>query len=278
MIKAKKHFGQNFLQDASILSQIIQSIPKDNKDIKHIVEIGPGLGDLTFWLLKSDFKITSYEIDSELIPILLDSFKDKAENGQFRLINKDANLHWCEHKSLSDVPYILVANLPYYVATKMILNALEDQNCISIVAMTQKEVAMKFASNGGEREFSSLGVLANLTGSCKLLFDVAPECFDPIPKVVSSVLRIDKKQELLGDNGLFSNINEYHKFKDFLKACFIAPRKTLFKNLSSKVEKEKLRIVFDELDINQNLRPHESNVALYLKIYEKIKARNERKQ
>lgn len=280
MIRAKKHFGQNFLKDQSVLNKIIQSIPKETtpKFNGRVVEIGPGLGDLTFWLLNSGFCVTSYEIDSELIPHLQDKFKTQAKDGQFKLIHTDANLAWQEQGSLLSEPYILVANLPYYVATKMILNALQDELCVSVIAMVQKEVAVKFACKGGESEFSSLGVLANLTGGCEILFDVAPQCFEPSPKVVSAVLQINKNKGLLGKLGVFENLKEYEKFQDFLRACFLAPRKTLMKNLSSRFSKDILNNIFDRLEISQNLRPHESNVALYLEIYNLIKANNERKQ
>lgn len=280
MIKAKKHFGQNFLKDDSVLNKIIQSIPKSTIPdfCNRVVEIGPGLGDLTFWLLKSGFSITSYEIDNELIPILENKFKNEAKEGQFRLINKDANLVWQEQDSLLDKPYILVANLPYYVATKMILNALQDSFCVGVIAMVQKEVAIKFSSKGGESEFSSLGVLANLCGTSDLLFDVAPQCFEPAPKVVSSVFRISKSKMLLGDNGIFACLEEYNRFKELLKICFNAPRKTILKNLSSKFDKNILISILNDLKLNLNLRPHELNVALYLEIYKQIKADNERKQ
>ncbi|MBE3022844.1 MULTISPECIES: 16S rRNA (adenine(1518)-N(6)/adenine(1519)-N(6))-dimethyltransferase RsmA [Campylobacter] len=280
MIKAKKKFGQNFLQDQGVLSKIIKAIPNETTPNfnKNVVEIGPGLGDLTFWLLNSGFLLTSYEIDDELVPILNEKFQKEVKEGRFRLINKDANEAWREQQSLSDKPYILVANLPYYVATKMILSALQDELCVGVIAMTQKEVALKFACKGEDSDFSALGVLANLNGSCELLFDVAPECFEPKPKVVSSVLQITKSHELLGEFGLFKNLSEYKNFGEFLKICFSAPRKTLLKNLSSRFDKNLLNQLFLEMNLNTNLRPHESNVALYLEIYKQIKADNERKQ
>lgn len=280
MLKAKKHFGQNFLHDQNVLNKIIQSIPKQTmlSFEGRVVEIGPGLGDLTFWLLKSGFCVTSYEIDDELVPHLEKKFQNEAKEGRFRLINKDANLAWQEQICLLEQPYILVANLPYYVATKMILNALQDSLCVGVIAMVQKEVALKFACKGSDSEFSALGVLANLTGSCELLFDVAPHCFNPEPKVISSVFKIEKTKKLLGELGEFENLDEYEKFKDFLRVSFLAPRKTMFKNLNSKFDKELLNQAFDSFELPKNIRPHELNVALYLKIFKKLKADNERRK
>lgn len=279
-IVAKKRFGQNFLKDEAVLHKIIKAIPKQttpNFD-GNIVEIGPGLGDLTSWLLGSGFKVLSYELDSELVPNLLSKFKKEQEDGNFRLINKDANEVWLQNTTLLHRPYILVANLPYYVATKMILNALEDEFCVAIVCMIQKEVAVKFTCKGGDSEFSSLGVLANLNSHSELLFDVSPQCFEPVPKVVSSVIKIVKNRNLFGSFGLFANKKEYENFKIFLKISFVAPRKTLMKNLSSKFDKGLVKCVFQRLSIEPNIRPHESNVTLYLEIYRLIKEDDERKQ
>ena len=277
-IKAKKKFGQNFLKDETIIQKIIQAIPKDSiaKDI--VVEIGPGLGDLTSWLLKSGFNVLSYEIDQQLVPKLQNKFQKQLEDGKFRLINKDANKAWQEQGSLRECKYMLVANLPYYVATKMILNALQDSFCVGIVAMVQKEVALKFSASGGESEFGSLGVLANLSGECDLLFDVGSQCFEPAPMVISSVIYISKDRVLFGENGIFTDFREYEKFQVFLKTCFVAPRKILFKNLVSKFNKELLNSIFAKLGLRENIRPHELNVALYLEIYNLIKVKNEREQ
>lgn len=279
-VKAKKQFGQNFLKDSSVLAKIIQAIPKQTTPDfgGRVVEIGPGLGDLTSWLLNAGFELTSYEIDGELVPKLQAKFKNELEDGKFKLIHKDANLAWQEQGSLLDKPYMIVANLPYYVATKMVLNALKDDLCVGVIAMVQKEVALKFTCKGGESEFGSLGVLAHLNGLAKLLFDVAPECFEPAPKVMSSVFQISKAQKLIAQDGVFKSLSEYEKFQSFLKVCFGSPRKTLFKNLSSHVDKNLLSEIFLNLNLNATIRPHESNVALYLEIYKLIRKDNERKQ
>ncbi|CAD7288092.1 16S rRNA (adenine(1518)-N(6)/adenine(1519)-N(6))-dimethyltransferase RsmA [Campylobacter suis] len=280
MLKAKKKFGQNFLKDESILTQIIQAIPKQTTPDfgGRVVEIGPGLGDLTSWLLKSGYSVSSYEIDDDLVPHLEQKFADFAKDGRFKLIHKDANLAWDEQGSLLDRPYIMVANLPYYVATKMVLNALKDGFCAGVIAMVQKEVAIKFTCKGRESEFSSLGVLANINAKTELLFDVAPECFEPAPKVMSSVFKISKEQKLIAPDGVFASFSEYEKFQSFLKSSFSSPRKTLLKNLSQICDKAFLNEAFASLELSQNIRPHELNALLYLKIYNIIKAKNERKQ
>lgn len=261
MIKAKKHFGQNFLKDATVLNKIIQSIPDDEKNL---VEIGPGLGDLTNELIKVG-SVTSYEIDFELYEILKSKFGNK-----IKLVCNDALKVW-QSSSLSDKPYFLVANLPYYVATRMVLNAIDDALCRGFVVMVQKEVAEKFCARVGDKEFSSLSIISNLNGDMQLLFDVLKTSFIPPPKVTSSVIKFIKKDEKILDS------SDYLKFKDFLKTCFLAPRKTLIKNLSSRFSKDKLNEIFLNLDIQPTARAHEIDATVYTKIFLNLKAENGRK-
>lgn len=260
MIKAKKEFGQNFLKDGAVLEKIIQSIPND---VKNLVEIGAGLGDLTRFLVKI-CKTTSYEIDKDLIEKLEKDFAKEINSGEFILINSDVLKLW--DKNLQKDRYFLCANLPYNVATKIILKAFDDENCDGILVMTQKEVAQKFTAKPKNSNFSSLAIIASLFGEAKILFDVAPSSFVPSPKVFSSVFILQKSKNLLEN---FTNFEEYLEFKEFLKICFSSPRKTLRKNLLSKFDKEILQI-------DDKIRPHESDCLFYIKIFKMIKAQNER--
>ncbi|BCX78617.1 16S rRNA (adenine(1518)-N(6)/adenine(1519)-N(6))-dimethyltransferase RsmA [Campylobacter sp. 19-13652] len=263
MIKAKKKFGQNFLKDESIKAKIIQAIPH-NAD--NIVEIGAGLGDLTTRLLELNARVKSYEIDDDLVPILRDKFKSQIQSGEFSLVHSDALSAWDD--GLSDEPYFLVANLPYYVATKMILNAIKDPLCKGLLVMVQREVAVKFSAKSGSSEYSALAVLADLASKARLLFDVEAVSFDPPPKVTSSVIEIIKHKSLVGD--VFSSDKEFVMFCDFLKAAFSAPRKVLVKNLASKFKKDAVLEAFKELKMAENIRPHELNTTLYLEIFKKV--------
>ena len=274
MIKAKKHFGQNFLQDKATLDKIIQAIPND---IENVVEIGPGLGDLTFRLLQI-YKTTSFEIDCELFQILKVKFANEIQNGQLKLFCKDALEQWQEEGGLSSENYFLVANLPYYVATKMILNAIDDEKCLGLIVMIQKEVALKFSAKSRDKEFSALSILASLQGRCELLFDVDAKLFNPPPKVTSSVIKLQKTKKIFGKDGIFKDAKQYEAFKAFLRAAFASPRKTLLKNLSTNFDKKALEEIFEDLDLAQNLRPHELDVDSYLKIFEITKEDNERQK
>ena len=274
MIKAKKHFGQNFLQDKATLDKIIQAIPKD---VENVVEIGPGLGDLTFRLLQI-YKTTSFEIDCELFQILKVKFANEIQNGQLKLFCKDALEQWQEEDGLSSQNYFLVANLPYYVATKMILNAIDDEKCLGLIVMIQKEVALKFSAKSKDKEFSALSILASLQGRCELLFDVDAKLFNPPPKVTSSVIKLQKTKKIFGKDGIFKDAKQYEAFKAFLRAAFASPRKTLLKNLSTNFDKKALEEIFEDLGLAQNLRPHELDVDSYLKVFERLKEDNERQK
>ncbi len=256
-IKAKKKFGQNFLKDENVLFKIIEAMPQGNN---HVVEIGPGLGDLTQKLVKYK-DVTAYEVDTDLISILQSKFAVEIENKKLELIHIDVLEAWNAGESLYKEKYNLIANLPYYIATNIILRALEDNNCENIIVMIQKEVAKKFSAQEGEKEFSSLAVIAKeLSKDSRILFDVPPESFDPPPKVMSSILYIKKDMNKSIDNG----------FKKFLKACFTQPRKKLSKNISSIVDKRLISKVFEELNLNDNIRPHEVSASLYSQMYKKV--------
>lgn len=257
-IKAKKKYGQNFLIDKAVLNGIIQAMPNNEN---HIVEIGPGLGDLTDKLVKYK-DMTAYEVDTDLIGVLRSKFKDEIDSNKLDLVHTDVLKTWESQKTLHEGKYDLIANLPYYIATNIILRALEDTNCEHIIVMIQKEVAVKFTAQVNEKEYSSLGIISQLlTKDSKILFDVSPDSFNPAPKVVSSILYLKKN--------MTSSLNS--DFKKFLKACFSQPRKKLSKNLSTVVKKSELSQIFNELDINDNKRPHEVSASLYSQMYTKVK-------
>ncbi|MFV7789374.1 16S rRNA (adenine(1518)-N(6)/adenine(1519)-N(6))-dimethyltransferase RsmA [Aliarcobacter lanthieri] len=263
-IKAKKQYGQNFLKDSSILNKIIESMPHNDN---HIVEIGPGLGDLTKNLVKYK-DVTAYEVDTDLIGILKSKFAINLDKGNLEIIHADVLDAWDKQKTLYNGNYDLIANLPYYIATNIILKAFEDSFCENIIVMVQKEVALKFTANVNDKEYSSLGIITELlSNDSRILFDVPPEAFDPIPKVISSILYIKKD--------LSKKIDK--DFNRFLKACFIQPRKKLSKNLSTLLDKNQILELFKELEIDDNLRPHEVCSSLYSQMYTKVKnGRNKR--
>lgn len=244
---AKKRFGQNFLKDESVLHEIIESMPNDELPV---AEIGPGLGDLTRYLVEIK-DVTAYEVDRELCEHLHKRFEPHLEKGRLKLRCGDVLDHW-KRESLVDREYHLVANLPYYIATNIILRALKDPNCKSMLVMVQKEVAEKFSAKPKDRQFSALSVLAQSCGEAHICFDVPPEAFVPAPKVMSSVLQIRKSGSL-----------DDPEFEDFLRAAFAQPRKRLAKNLSALFDKKDVEAALSSLGLSSTVRPHEVETSLY---------------
>lgn len=227
------------------------------KEKRKIVEIGPGLGDLTKELLRHR-DVIAFEIDDDLCSILQQKFKPQIEEKRLQLNCGDVLDHW--KQQLIDQEYDLVANLPYYVATNIVLKALKDKNCKNILVMLQKEVADKFCAKPKEREFSALSVLAQSVGDVDRVTVVKPDSFSPPPKVDSAVILIKKRDSLEDKN-----------FESFLKIAFKQPRKTLLKNLSSAYPKDLLQRLFEDLGIASNIRPHEATTSIYHRLYEMLK-------
>ncbi|MBZ7987179.1 16S rRNA (adenine(1518)-N(6)/adenine(1519)-N(6))-dimethyltransferase RsmA [Campylobacter canadensis] len=239
MYVAKKKFGQNFLKDDFIKAQIIQAIPKLDENIQ-LVEIGPGLGDLTECILKQGFCLDAYEIDRDLIPIL----KERFGNFKFNLINAD----FLEVSINKD--FFVCANLPYYVSSSIITKLIFDPFCKGMIVMIQKELAQRFLGD----DYCALSVLVELTCSKHLVCDVAPSAFEPMPKVNSSVIKLVK------DKQIDFNLDEFNKF---LKQAFLNPRKKVLKSLNAYEE------IFKQLNLDTNLRAHEISAKSFLEIFKK---------
>ncbi|MFT7880736.1 MAG: 16S rRNA (adenine(1518)-N(6)/adenine(1519)-N(6))-dimethyltransferase RsmA [Sulfurimonas sp.] len=252
---ADKKFGQNFLKNNTYIHKIIQSMPDDGLKV---AEIGPGLGDLTKELVKVR-NVTAFEVDKRLCEHLSNAFQEATHDGRFELRCGDVLERW-ESGKLLDEPYHLVANLPYYIATNIILKALKDEHCRSILVMVQKEVADKFAAKAGEKAFSALSVLADSVGKASVCFEVEPEAFVPPPKVTSAVLLIEKN-ETREDDG----------FEAFLRVAFAQPRKKLSKNLMARFSKTLVAETFSQQELDSNLRPHEVETSKYHHLYNALK-------
>jgi len=259
---ASKRFGQNFLKSNHYLQKIIQAMPNDNL---RVAEIGPGLGDLTKELVKAR-NVTAFEVDKRLCEHLNSDFEDPIRHGNFELRCGDVLERW-ESGSLLDEPYHLVANLPYYIATNIILKAFKDEHCRSVLVMVQKEVAVKFAAEAGQKEFSALSVLASTVGKATLCFEVEREAFVPPPNVTSAVLLIEKKKSF-----------DDERFEAFLKIAFAQPRKKLSRNLMAAFSKELVETTFAKLELPSNMRPHEAGTSIYHHLYNELKDNLDGKQ
>jgi 16S rRNA (adenine1518-N6/adenine1519-N6)-dimethyltransferase len=217
-----------------------------------IVEIGPGLGDLTEKLLQKN-SLVAYEIDEDLCKILKDKFP------KLELVCGDVLDSW-QTGRLRKEKYNLIANLPYYVATNIILKALKDENCENILVLIQKEVAEKFSAKPGDKIYGSLSIIAESVAKVDIQFDIPPEAFTPAPKVMSSVILFKKFEPKYDED-----------FAKFLKIAFSQPRKTLLKNLSNKYEKKKIELIFEKLNIQKNIRPHQISKELFFEVFSELK-------
>ena len=258
-IKANKKFGQNFLKDEATLNKIIESVFDMVDNFKgeslDIIEIGPGLGDLSVKLL-NNFSLIAYEIDKRLCKYLENRFS----KNDFTLHNKDilsieiSKNNQGESCWLHNKPYILVSNLPYYIATRIILNALDDRKCKGMVVMTQKEVAYKFCAKPLDSDFCAISVITqSLSKAIKLISIVPPSAFNPAPKVDSAIFCITKNDNILEKD-----------FYDFIKLAFTSPRKTIHKNLS---KIENIEKILESLSIKKTTRAHQLSTSQYHQIF-----------
>ncbi|NOQ32338.1 MAG: 16S rRNA (adenine(1518)-N(6)/adenine(1519)-N(6))-dimethyltransferase RsmA [Helicobacteraceae bacterium] len=252
-IVAKKKFGQNFLKDEHVLRQIIEAMPNTSNSL---VEIGPGLGDLTKYLV--DVRgLTAFEVDTDLCKHLNERFKTLIKEDKLQLHCGDVLKSWDDN--LVDEDYDLVANLPYYIATNIILRALADEKCKNLLVMVQLEVAKKFAANAGEKNFGALGIITQSVGTASIVIDVPPTAFDPAPKVDSAVLLIQK-----------SKSRSDREFEQMLSYAFTQPRKTLLKNLSSHFDKALITKALEEMELPLTYRPHQLTTEGFHQLYKKI--------
>ena len=250
-VVAKKKFGQNFLIDESVVRRIVEAMPHNDNLIG---EIGPGLGDLTKHLVNVK-SVIAFEVDTDLCKLLNEEFKEEMNTGRFELRCGDVLEHW--KVNLLDRQYDLVANLPYYIATNIILKALADPHCDSLLVMVQREVAEKFSAQPGDKDFGSLSVITQTVGHASIVIEVPPEAFNPPPKIHSAVLKIVKRESRSADNG----------FEEMLRVAFAQPRKTLLKNLSAVYNKEEVSNALEAMSLSPTIRPHQTTTANYHQLY-----------
>lgn len=223
----KKSLGQNFLVDVQMLEKIIEHAGIDQSS--GVIEIGPGLGALTEQLARHSEKVIAYEIDQRLLPILSETLEDYPN---VTIIHEDilkANIsaaieeHFAPGQSIH-----IVANLPYYITTPILMKLLEDQLPVSsFTIMIQKEVAERMAAAPNNKSYGSLSVAVQYYTEAKLVLNVPPSVFMPRPNVDSSVLKLTKRDQppvkVLDESFFFS----------IVRASFVHRRKTLRNNLTS---------------------------------------------
>ena len=237
---ALKKYGQNFLIDDNVLNIIASSLGKDNK---YVIEIGPGLGSLTRFLVKNYELVMAYEIDPKMIEVLNDTIKEKLVIKEGDFLKQDVNKDIKEVFSNDNI--YMIANLPYYNTTLIMLKVLEKiKNIKKIVIMIQKEVADRFLGKPNTKEYNSLSVLIQTYMNVKKVIDVSRNCFYPAPLVDSTVIMLERKEEL---EHYIYNEDEFLKIN---RNLFKQRRKTIVNNLKDIYNKEKIIQVLNKLNID----------------------------
>lgn len=262
-ITANKKLGQNFLINDDVIEKIISSANIEQNDI--IIEIGPGLGTLTKRLLEKAGKVIAIEIDSKMINILNDRFE---QYDNFVIINQDVlktdlNKLISQYKNSFEKVKI-VANLPYYITTPIIMKLLEEKLDIeSITVMIQKEVAQRITADPGDKLSGAITYSVNYYAIPEEIIVVERDSFIPAPEVDSEVIKL-----YIRNIPAVNVINE-KMFFNIIKASFMQRRKTLLNSLANfgiTKDKEKLKEILIKAEIDENIRGERLTIEQFAKL------------
>ena len=262
-LTAQKRYGQNFLIDSNILEKIVMAAEIDKEDT--VLEIGPGIGTLTQFLCESAGKVIAVEIDRQMIPVLEDTL---SEYDNVKIINEDVlkvNFSELVEKENDGKPIKVVANLPYYITTPIIMGLLEmDVPIESITVMIQKEVAVRMQEGPGSKDYGALSLAVEFYSKAEVKMTVSPNCFIPRPNVDSAVIRLDKYKNPpveVKDRTLMFRI---------IKGAFEQRRKTLTNALSHssafRTDKAKIEEALVKMGKNVNIRGEELTLAEFAEL------------
>ncbi len=263
----QKKFGQNFLIDPQVLDKIIDAAEITKEDC--VIEIGPGIGCVTQALLEKAGKVISIEIDNQLIPILEEQF---GAEPHFKLIHNDVlkvDLAALIAEESPNRRIKVVANLPYYITTPIIMTLLEDELPIeSITVMVQKEVADRLSSKPGTKQYGAISVSVNYFSTPELVVDVPRNCFMPSPNVDSAVIKLNVHEEPLVKT---NNVKQMFRI---IKAAFLLRRKTLLNTLAAHgdlgIDKERLKELLDESGIGAQTRGETLSIEEFARLSDYI--------
>lgn len=247
----QKKFGQNFLIDTRVLERIIAAAGVTKEDF--VLEIGPGIGTMTQYLCEHARAVAAVEIDKNLIPILADTL---SEYDNVEVINEDilkVDINRLAEERNGGKPIKVVANLPYYITTPIIMGLFESHVPIdSITIMVQKEVADRMQVGPGTKDYGALSLAVQYYAKPEIVANVPPNCFMPRPNVGSAVIRLTRHKEVpvqVADEKLMFRI---------IRASFNQRRKTLANGLNNApdipLSKEKIAEAIAELGVNPSIR------------------------
>ena len=266
----QKKFGQNFLIDTHVLDKIIGSAEITKDDV--VLEIGPGIGTMTQYLACAAKKVIAVEIDKALIPILEDTL---SEYENVRVINHDVlkvDIAKLAEEENGGKPIKVVANLPYYITTPIIMGLFENHVPIkSITVMVQKEVADRMQVGPGTKDYGALSLAVQYYAKPYIVANVPPNCFMPRPKVGSAVIRLERYE-----NPPVTVEDEKLMFR-IIRASFNQRRKTMTNSVCGCAElgitKEKLIEALEECNLSPTVRGEALTLEQFAKLSNILNAR-----
>lgn len=247
----QKRFGQNFLIDAHVLEKIVSAAGITKDDC--VLEIGPGIGTMTQYLAESAGQVIAVEIDTNLLPILADTLK---EYSNVKVINQDilkVDINELVKEYNNGRPIKVVANLPYYITTPIIMGLFESNVPIdNITVMVQKEVADRMQVGPGSKDYGALSLAVQYYASPYIVANVPPNCFIPRPNVGSAVIRLTRYQEPP------VQVKDPKLMFKLIRASFNQRRKTLQNGLNNSPEisfsKEEITKAIESLGVSSSVR------------------------
>ena len=280
----KKSFGQNFLTDTNILQKIVDTAELD-KEV-NVIEIGPGIGALTEFLAENAAEVMAFEIDDRLVPILADTLRDfdnvtvinedilkvdiaalaEEKNG-----GKPIKAHIQNFKN-PELPIKVVANLPYYITTPILMHLIESKIPFSeFVVMMQKEVADRISAQPNTKAYGSLSIAVQYYMTAKVAFVVPRTVFVPAPNVDSAILKMVRRSEPL------VAVKDEDFFFKVARLSFVHRRKTLWNNLTgtfgkSEEVKERLTRALEQADIKPSVRGEALSIADFARLSDALLA------
>lgn len=255
-INFKKSLGQNFLFDTNLLNAIANDGGVTKDDL--VLEIGAGAGTLTSVIASKAKKVVSFEIDKELIPILTEK-QNQHSNIEFHF----QDFMEADVENLFEGKAKVVANIPYYITTPIIFKLVEHiEKFDSILVLIQKEVAERFASTHGTKEYGITSVILQSIFDVSIPRIIRKECFTPAPKIDSALCLLVPHKKF--------QIENFEGFRNFVHLAFSMRRKTLVNNLKSKYEKEKIVDVLKKYNYPETVRPEEISVENFIEVFKNL--------
>lgn len=267
----KKSFGQNFLTDTNILQKIVDTAEIDKK--VNVIEIGPGIGALTEFLAENAAEVMAFEIDDRLVPILADTLRDFDNVTVINqdILKVDLAQYIAEFKN-PDLPIKVVANLPYYITTPILMHLIESGIPFSeFVVMMQKEVADRISAQPNTKAYGSLSIAVQYYMTAKVAFIVPRTVFVPAPNVDSAILKMVRREQPAVE------VQDEKFFFKVTKTSFVHRRKTLWNNLTSyfgKSEevKTKLERALEKANLVANVRGEALDLATFARLSDALKS------